>query len=200
MDASKVEIPAQEEDKKPERSPMKAFARPLRCHRLAPCKSSSTSLVSLEGGISGMVFPSFSNISFGNEMDDDAVLKSDFEAIVGLPAVGEPPALPALLEVEEIPLPEELRAPVPHSPIWVPSSSPWPLETAVAPKLVGVDVVIPPQVDWEVAADLDEFSLDDVHDILQIHPGRNESTENVNDAIYLSGENVWDLGLVKTTT
>jgi hypothetical protein len=142
-----------------------------------------------------MTFPSSSELSFGDEMDEDAVLESDSKVIEGLPAVGEPPVLPALLEEEEVLLPEVLRAPVPHLPIRVPSSSPWPLETAVAPELVGVDVVIPPPVDWEGAAKLDEFSLDDVQDVLQIHPGRNESSEINDDAIYLSGENVWDLGL-----
>jgi hypothetical protein len=195
MDATKVEIPAQEEDKKLEHSPMKAFAHPLRHHRLAPHRSSSTSLISLEGGISGMTFPSSSDILFGDKMDEDDVLESDSEVIEGLPAVGEPPVFPLLLEEEEVPLPEVLRAPVPHSPIRVPSSSFWPLETAVALELVGVDVVIPPPVDWEGAVELDEFSLDDVHNVLQIHPGRNESSEINDDAIYLSGENVWDLGV-----
>jgi hypothetical protein len=143
MDAYKVEIPVQEEDKKPERFPLKAFAHPLWLHRLALHRSSSTSLISLEGGISRMTFPSSSDLSFGDEMDEDAVLESDSEVIEDLPAM----VLPALLEEEEIPLPEVLRVPVPHFPIWVPSSSPWSLETAVAPELVGVDVIIPPPVD-----------------------------------------------------
>jgi hypothetical protein len=103
-------------------------------------------------------------------------MEQDSKVIVGLPAVEEP-ELPALPEEEEIPLPEVLRAPVPHSPIWVPSPSPWPLETAVAPGLVGVDVVIPPLFDQEGEVDLDEFSLDDIHNILQIHLGGNGDSE-----------------------
>jgi hypothetical protein len=122
-----------------------------------------------------MVFASSSDISFGDEMDDDVALESDTNAPVGLPATGEPLVLSTVLEVEEIPLPEELRAPVPHSPIWVPSPSPWPLEAAVASESVGLDLVDPPWVGLEMA-DLDEFSLEDV---LQIHPAPEELKEEV---------------------
>jgi hypothetical protein len=186
-----AEIPMPE-DVKTKRTFMKVFARPLRSHRIAPRKSSSTSLASLEGDVSGMVFASSSDISFGNEMDDDAALESDTNAPVGLPAMGEPLVLSTVLEVEEIPLPEELRAPVPHSPIWVPSPSPWPLEAGVASESVGLDLVDPPCVGLDMA-EMEEFSLEDV---LQIHPGRNEGPKNSNTICYLSGEKIhsWDLG------
>jgi hypothetical protein len=175
-DATKVVVLVQEEDEKPLRSPMKPFARPLRHHCPTSRRSSSTSLISLEGAISGLAFPLSSELLFGDNIDEDDGMEQDSKAIVGLPTVGEP-EFPALSEVGEISLPEVLRAPVPHSPIWVPDSSPWPLETAMAPGLVGVDVVLPSPVGQEEEVPLDEFSLGDVHDILQIHPGGNRDFE-----------------------
>jgi hypothetical protein len=127
------------------------------------------SLISLEGAISGLAFPSSSELS----------------------AVEEP-ALPA--EEVEVPLPEELRAPVSHSPIRVPVLSPWPLETAAAPGLVGVEVEIPPPADQEEEVvldevDLDEFLLNGAHDILQIHPGGNGDIEFDGDNHLVSSYN-----------
>jgi hypothetical protein len=172
MDATKVKVQAQEKDEKPLRSPMKPFARPLRLHHSTLRRSLSTSLISLEGAISGLAFPLSSELSFGDDIDENDEMEQDSKAIVDLSAVEEP-ALPVLPEEVEVPLPKELRAPDPHLPIRAPASSSWPLETATAPGLVGVEVEIPPPADQEeevvldeVDLDLDEFLLDGAHDIL----------------------------------
>jgi hypothetical protein len=193
MDATKVEVQVQEEDEKPLRSPMKPFAHPLRFHRLTPRRSSSMSLISLEGAISGLAFPSSSELSFGDDIDEDYGMEQDSKAIVDLPTMEEP-VLPALPEEVEVPLPEVLRAPVLHSPIWAPVLSPRPLETAVVPGLVGSEVEIPPPVKGEEEVvldegDQDEFLLDGAQDILLIHPGGNGDIEFDGDNLLVSSYN-----------
>jgi hypothetical protein len=144
-DAMKVEVQTQEKDEKPLRNPMKKFAHPLRLHKSTPRRSSSTSLVSLEGAISGLAFPSSSEL-FGDDINEEDGMEQDSKAIIDLSAVEEP-TLPALPAKVEVPLSKESRAPTPPSPIRVPASSPWPLEIATAPGLVGVGVEIPPPAD-----------------------------------------------------
>jgi hypothetical protein len=85
------------------------FESPLRTHHDTPQRSSLTSLDSLEGGASGMIFASSSELSFGDEIANDAALEGAANATVSLPATGEPLALVPIPTVEEIPLPEEVR-------------------------------------------------------------------------------------------
>jgi hypothetical protein len=125
-------------------------------------------------------------------MVDDATLESDADASVGLPATGEPLVLAPVLEVEEIPLPEELRAPVPPSPIWAPSPPLWPFEAAVVTEYVRLGIVDPSWIGLDMA-DMEDFSMEDV---VQLHPGRISSPEISNTIFYLSEENIhsWKLG------
>jgi hypothetical protein len=141
MATAKVEPQAQEKNEKPLRNPMRQFAHPLRLHKSSPRRSSSMSLNSLEGAISGLAFPSSSELLFGDDINEEDGMEQDSKAIVDLSAVEES-MLPALPAEVEVPLPEELRAPTPP-PIRVPASSPWPLEVAAAPGLVGVGVESP---------------------------------------------------------
>jgi hypothetical protein len=114
-DAMKVKVQTQEKDEKPLRNPMKKFAHPLRLHKSTPRRNSSTSLVSLEGAISGLAFPSSSELSFGDDINEEDGMEQDSKAIIDLSAVEEP-TLPALPAEVEVPLPEESRAPTPPSP------------------------------------------------------------------------------------
>jgi hypothetical protein len=184
MATAKVEPHAQEKDEKPLRNPMRKFAHPLCLHKSSPRRRSSTSLISLEGAISSLVLPSSSELSLGDNINEEDGMEQESKAIVDLSAVEEP-TLPAFPAEVEVPLPKELRAPTAPSPIWVPASYPWPLEVAAAPGLVGVGIKIPPPADWEeeeevvdeMDLDLGESLLDGASDILGIHPGGNGDIE-----------------------
>jgi hypothetical protein len=74
----------------------------------------------LEGAISDLAFPSSSELSFGDDINEEDGMEQDSKAIVDLSAVEEP-TLAALPAEVEVPLPEESRAQTPPSPIRVPA-------------------------------------------------------------------------------